>query len=340
MYLRRYLGEEGVIANPDVFDPDYLPEELPFREGQMGELAREITFFARGNAPTNVLLWGPPGTGKTATVRKMLREASAVFPLRTVYVNAWKQRSRLSVLSGVASSLGIPVPLKGVSADLVLQRIEEFLEENRAIIAVDEADRLVGREDVLYDLSRLGKNALLITVANGRDFLSLIDRRVVSSLFQAEVEYPPYTVPQLTEILRQRAEAGLYPGTYDDQVLRACAAVGYSRGGDARVAITCLFNAAKRAEAEGSRRITLEHVKAARAALPERTPLEPHLSLIVRILREKGPLTTKEIYEEVRKSYNVTIRSIRNYVRELERLGLVKVSRAPRRGNVLVVEAK
>ena len=116
--------------------------------------------------------------------------------------------------------------------------------------------------------------------------------------------------------------------------------MGYSRGGDARIAITCLFNAAKRAESEGAKRITLEHVRAVKALLPEKTPLDPHLSLIMQILRKRGPLTTKEIYEEVKKHYDVTLRSIRNYVKELEKLGLVSIRRAPRRGNVHIVEVK
>ncbi len=340
MYIRRFFGREGIISNPSAFDPDYIPEEMPFREGQLEALAREITFFVRRGTPTNLFLWGPPGTGKTASVLKILGEASAVFTnLRTVYVNAWKYRTRMGILSEVARQMGIAVPVRGVSADTVFSSIEMRIEEERVVIALDEADRLAG-SDVLYDLSRLGSRAMLITIANGRDFLSVLDPRITSTLFQSDIEYPPYTVPQLTEILRRRAEVGLVPGTWDEEVLRACAAVGFARGGDARIAIACLFNAAKLAEAEEAERIEVRHVKEARKGLSPQLDLEPKLAWIVEILKEKGPLTSSELYAEYSKRNPVTVRAFRNYLKELERMGIVEVERVRKRGNVRLVRLR
>jgi len=341
VYLRKYADVEGIILNPHVFDVDYVPDVLPFREGQLDEIAREVAYFVKRGLRTNLFLYGPPGTGKTASMRKILSEAQAVFPsVRTAYVNVWKYRTRAGILGEIARQLGIAVPLRGVSADHIMEFLEDFAERNKCLVVLDEADRLAGQYDVLYDLSRLGRKALLVTIANSREFLSTLDPRITSTLFQSSIEFPPYNVPQLTEILRQRAELGLKPGSYDEKILRACAAVGFSRGGDARVAIVCLANAAKEAEQRGRERIILDDVKRARDSMTLHRELDPKLRLIIEILSEFGPLTTSELYRRYSEKVPITERTLRNYINELQALGLIEVFRARRRGNVRIVKLK
>ena len=340
VYIRRYLDSEGIISNPTVFDLDYLPEEMPFREGELDAMAREVAFFVKKGAPTNLFLWGPPGTGKTASVRKILRESEAVFPgVRTAYVNVWNFRTRTGILTEIARQIGIPIPVSGVSYEFIYSSLLERL-DGKVIIALDEADRLLGNTDILYDLSRMGSRAMLITIANSKEFLTLLDARIISTLFQNEVEYKPYTVPQLTEILRRRAENGLYPNTWDDKILRICAAVGFSRGGDARIAITCLYNAAKHAEGRGASRIMEEDVKAVKGELSYRRDIDPKFLPIVELLSKNGPMTTGDLYREYSKSYPINERTFRNYIRELADRGIVEVKRLKKKGNVRLVQLR
>ena len=339
MYLRRYV-EEGIILNPSVFDLDYLPEELPFREGQLDELAREVTYFVKRGVSTNLFLYGPPGTGKTASVRKILLEARTVFSnVKMAYVNAWRYRTRTGIIGEMASQLGIPIPLRGFSIGDAISSIERLSETYKIIVVLDEVDRLAGSE-ILYDLSRLGSHVMLITISNNPEFLSFLDPRILSTLFHTSIEYPPYTVFQLAEILKRRAELGLRPGSYDEKVLRAAASVGFARGGDARIAIMTLLNAAKIAESAGREKITLEDVKEAKNRVFLNRDLDPKLQVIVDILRSHGPMKSSELYEEFRKKVPVTERSFRNYIAELERLGVIETQRLRVRGNVRLVKLK
>ncbi len=331
--------ERGIIADPNVFDPSYVPVELPFREPQMREITAEVTYFIRGSPSSHLLLTGKPGTGKTASVKRVAEDLKMVrSDVLISYINCWKYPTKHSVLSEVARQAGIAVPIKGVAPEVILERIEQTTRNHKHIIILDEADRLKDKE-LLYVLSRMN-NTMLIVISNTKSFIYSIDPRIMSSLVQRTVEYPPYNVPQLTEILRKRALIGLYPGTYSEEVLRACASIGYGRGGDARIAINCLYSAAKIAEVEGSSSITIEHVKKVRLDMTTPYPLEPKYVHILNILRQRGPLTVGELYEEYSKVNPVSDRTFRKYLRELERLGMIYIERKRVKGNVRVVHIK
>lgn len=334
MYISKYL-DASIIINPSVFDPEYLPEELPFREGQLDTIAREVAFFAKRGTATNLFLHGPPGTGKTATLKKIMHEATALLGIKTIYVNAWRAKTPYHLLSEIVRQIGVPVPTKGKSIPELMDVLTDV--EARLLLGIDEVDRLL-RYDILYDLSRISR-IMLITVANSRDFLAFLDRRIVSTLFQVELEFPPYTVPQLIEILRKRAEVGLRPGSYDEEILRLCASVGFGLGGDARAAIYCLFQAAKEADSAGREKITGKDVLMAKQKIKRHVDLDPHLEYILELLVD-GPKRVGDLYTHFLKRFNVSDRTFRTYLRQLERLGLIEIKRLRVKGNVRVVYLK
>ncbi|HID09106.1 TPA: hypothetical protein EYP13_02660, partial [Candidatus Micrarchaeota archaeon] len=292
----------------------------------------------------------PPGAGKTVAVRYILRELSSYSPLTfQTYINCWVYRTRYSIVSYLARELKVPVPRRGVAPDEAYDRIFSRLNTYRgAVVVLDEVDRLSrGSDEVLYDFSRLHEfldvPVVTVTIANRENFVYRLDLRIQSALFSKKLVFEPYTVPQLKDILRERAKLALAEGTYDENVIGLCAAVGWKRGGDARVAISCLYEAAALAEREGADRITLDHVRRvegyAQSSLREN--LDPRYVPIVEILREKGELTVKELYNEyVKRAGSVTLRAFRNYISELESLGVVAVRRLNVRGHVRAVRLR
>ncbi len=327
-------------------DPTYVPDNLPFRDVQIRELTGEIKIVVASKTSSSLFLVGPPGTGKTAVVKYVFRELAAEMPqVKTVYINTWLYRTRYSLLSQLSMAMSLPIPRRGVAADEVLTRLfEAFSKTDGVIIALDEVDKLTPDAlEILYELSRFKEFSsvpfLLITISNTLNFLQVLDPRILSSLFHRRIEFAPYTVPQLKKILIERARIALVPGTYDEEVIGLCAAIGWKRGGDARAAILSLFEAAKLAEIEGAERITVEHVRRATPPLLPH-PLPPKLQKIVELLRE-GPMTVKELYDRYTSLYGpLTLRAFRNYIKELEKMDVITVERAHRRGFVRILRLK
>ena len=64
----------SVIKNDEVLSYDYLPKILPYREGQIQEIALSIKPLIGGQRGTNLFVFGAPGIGKTASIKWVLRE--------------------------------------------------------------------------------------------------------------------------------------------------------------------------------------------------------------------------------------------------------------------------
>ena len=87
------------------------------------------------------------------------------------------------------------------------------------VIVLDEIDKLVKKsgDDTLYNLTRINsdlKNSKvsIIGISNDLSFKDFLDPRVLSSLSEEEIVFPPYNAPQLVDILAQRSDAAFMEG--------------------------------------------------------------------------------------------------------------------------------
>ncbi|HOI58138.1 MAG: AAA family ATPase, partial [Methanoculleus sp.] len=70
-------SDQTLFRDPDIFELTFVPEHLHHRDAQIRELAFLISPTLRGGSALSAILRGPPGTGKTTTVRRifsMIRE--------------------------------------------------------------------------------------------------------------------------------------------------------------------------------------------------------------------------------------------------------------------------
>lgn len=77
----------GIIADPDVLEEDYVPFSIPCREVQKNELAFCLSPTQRNIKPFDCLCHGKPGTGKTALVRYVLQQLNENANALSFYVN-------------------------------------------------------------------------------------------------------------------------------------------------------------------------------------------------------------------------------------------------------------
>jgi cell division control protein 6 len=272
--FRQAKGDSRVFREEAALLPDYLPGELPGREREVRELVYCLQPASEGKQPEHALFYGPPGTGKTSVARYVIKQLSeySARPL-PIYINCWESPSRFAILSEIASALGEMLPRRGIAADEILARVFEIAkkDERIPIVVLDEADRLEASADgvqVLYDLCRARELHSLFTsviaITNDSQFHLRLDPRVRSSFVQHTYDFSPYTVPELKEILSQRAQMAFLPGALSDDVVPLCAAIAHKSGGDARIAFSLLRAAGKAAERESAPRVEVKHVRATR----------------------------------------------------------------------------
>ena len=68
------ISDSVIFADKEVLRPAFVPERLPHREAQIRGLANVLSAALKGETPSNVLIYGETGTGKTSTVKYVSRD--------------------------------------------------------------------------------------------------------------------------------------------------------------------------------------------------------------------------------------------------------------------------
>ena len=347
------LTSPKIFKNRDVLRHTYTPDDLPHRDEQIRTLASILAPALRGETPSNVLIYGKTGTGKTATVKfvgRQLEEMSRKLNVRCMvhYINCELIDTQYRVLASLANALGRNVPMTGWPTDHVYEEVKEALDmkEQTVIIVLDEIDKLVKKGDeALYNLSRINSElergkVSIIGISNDLKFKNYLDPRVISSLSEEEIIFPPYNAEQLKDILEQRGKLAFYDGVLDDEVIPYCAALAAQEHGDARKALDLLRVSGEIAEKENADKVTKEHVKKAvkkiesdHIAEAVRTlPTQSKILLFgMVLLTESGyrKFTTGEVYAVYKNLCRrigmdiLTQRRISDLISELDMLGII-----------------
>ncbi|AGK61424.1 ORC complex protein Cdc6/Orc1 [Archaeoglobus sulfaticallidus PM70-1] len=347
------LNSKKIFKNRDVLRHSYTPDYLPHRKEQIEAIASVLVSALRGETPSNILIYGMTGTGKTATVRFVGNELEK-YSLRTNtrcymhYINCEIIDTQYRVLATLAKNLGRNVPMTGWPTDRVYEEVRYAIDkrEQTVIIVLDEIDKLVKKgDDVLYSLSRINSElersrVSLIGITNDLKFKSFLDPRVISSLSEEEILFPPYNAEQLRDILMQRAELAFYDNVLDPEVIPYCSAIAAHEHGDARKALDLLRVSGEIAEREGASRVTVDHVKKAVRKIEcdnvveavRTLPTQNKILLFSMILLHmagRTKFTTGEVYTVYKSLCKkvgmdvLTQRRISDLISELDMLGII-----------------
>ncbi|MFZ3147430.1 MAG: ORC1-type DNA replication protein [Methanothrix sp.] len=346
------LAQEGIFQSRDVLRPTYTPSELPHRNEQINGLASTLVPALRGETPSNVLIYGKTGTGKTAVAKyvgKELEEASfGDMKCTVIYINCEVVDTQYRILAHLARHFDKEIPMTGWPTDQVYAEFRNAVDEEKQVVVImlDEVDKLVRKgDDVLYNLSRINSDLLrskvsIIGISNDLKFTEFLDPRIKSSLGEDEIIFPPYNAEQIRDILEQRAKLSFSPGVLQESVIPLCAAFAAQEHGDARKALDLLRISGELAERARSAIVSEEHVRSAREKIEQdrveevikTLPTQSKLVLYsIVLLEEQGTrnITTSVVYNMYKQlcplveTDYLTHRRITDLIAELDMLGIL-----------------
>ena len=356
--FEKILGQDSLFIDRKAFDHAFEPSSLPHRDHEVEALVRNLVDALNGHIPSNMLLYGVPGSGKTVVTRFVLGQlldkgVEMGQPVQTYEINCRNVDTKYRVVQTIASQLArrgdTPIPFTGWPTDRVLETLIYRMDRATGvhIIVLDEIDNLVSRagDDLLYNLTSLNtvlRNArcCIIGISNDLHFTQQLDPRVSSRLSQEDLVFHPYGALEIQDILNERVETGLREDVLEGGVLELCAALAAQEHGDARRALDLLRISVQKAEQRAQAMVDPKHVRLAQSQLEydqvtpvlKSLPLHQKVVLFAIIMNEENGLrniSTGEVYRTYADACMkigvepLTPRRISSLLNELDTLGLI-----------------
>ena len=350
-------AEKGItlIKNREILHFTYIPEMIFHRDSEQALVTQSLMPILKESRPSNLLVYGKPGTGKTLVVKKILSKIQArveksKFQIKLVYVNSKEETTLYQLLVSFGRQLGLEdkeLPSTGLAISEVFKRLLKTIDENHlnAVFVIDEIDYLADLvkktgKDILYQLTRANERLKIgsltfVGISNDLTFKERLDPRVLSTLGEEEVVFATYSVEQIKKILEGRIEQAFVKGAVEDSALNLCSALAGREHGDARRAIDLLRVAGEIAEREQKTSINENHIRLARNKIEENkevTALQSfplHEKLLIIAVMKTSELTTGAIYTAYKgicktvRQPDLTQRRVTQMLSEIELSGII-----------------
>jgi len=325
-----------MITSPRVFGDEHLPGELIHRDQETRELTRAWKPALHGERPSDVILSGPSGVGKTVLVRDGLDRLQEAAVVGTAHVRCLGATTG-DILRGVLRGFGYDAPQNQPIEDLHWTLRDSI--DRPVVVVLDEADGLA-QNDALECLTQVRRLAMVVVTHEPKQWLSDASPSIRDRLTGGgckRLNLDRYSTEELADILERRASEGLRAGSVTREQLRA---IDAEVGGVAREGIQSLRAATELAEERGHDRILDEDIgssfERARHWIRKQNlqSLPYHHHVLYALIREAGKISATDLhnrYEEAAESLYRGTRSMpigerarRKKIRKLHEYDLIE----------------
>lgn len=186
----------------DKLSVSYIPDILPCRTDAFNKLKKQISAAAKMRRNLTIFVSGVPGTGKTATVKKVLES----IKVDSYFINAMQ----CPLPSKIHSIIYKEITGKKLPPSSALIEMNSLVKNLKTptVIVIDEVDMLLTKDErVLYaisDWATMGTPLSLILLANTVDLFQNAMPRINSRAGATTYDFKPYDYNELKTIVQQR----------------------------------------------------------------------------------------------------------------------------------------
>ncbi|GIU70196.1 MAG: orc / cell division control protein 6 [Candidatus Woesearchaeota archaeon] len=340
-------NNESLFKNEYALDYNFVPKIVPYREAQQRYLASCIRPLLADHSGRNVLIHGPPGVGKTAALKhliKELEESDELYDkLEIIYVNCWHKNTTYKIALEICDIIGYAFVQNKNTEDL-FKIIEQIINKKAAIFIFDEIDKSEDT-DFLYILAEniLRKSIFLVT--NYKSWIHELDDRIRSRLLLEQIEFPQYNYDEMLGILKQRVEYAFYEGCFSEEELKIIASKA-SELKDIRIGLFLLKESALIAEEKSSRKVSLEHVQSAIRKIDQFTikntdELDDESKAILKIIKDNSGKKIGDLYRIYEKAGGkISYKTFQRKISKLDEGKFISLERTYSGGNTTIVNKK
>ncbi len=192
---------------------NFVPEEV-YESEEISEVAKFFADFIDYDFSDAIFLVGPSGTGKTLSVRYMIREMRELTEnIGVSYLNCRAFSTKYAAIRRIAMDLGIDIPVRGLGSSEAYEKLFERVRNfKKVLIVLDEVEKLKNYDNLIYNLTRASEiyevdvPISIIFISNNIHLFRILDDATSSSLNMnmKSIVFDRYNADELYEIIRER----------------------------------------------------------------------------------------------------------------------------------------
>ncbi|XP_036143018.1 cell division control protein 6 homolog isoform X2 [Monomorium pharaonis] len=221
-----------------------ITENLPGREEELTKLQKFLLGHLDQETSGSLYISGPPGTGKTACLFKIMQSSDIKSKFKMVYINCTSMKSAAAIYTRIIQELSIPsVTKSGKNSKAVIEKYLTF-KHKMLLLVLDEIDQLDSRkQSVLYSIfewpSIPNSKLILVGIANALDLTDRILPRLQArcELKPALMHFTPYSKQQIFDIISARLNEANATNVFTPPAIQFLAGKVAAISGDIRRAL-------------------------------------------------------------------------------------------------------
>lgn len=220
------MGGFNCFKNLDALRDEYIPDILLFRDEERKDIITHLQCFLMNITDGNIYILGPPSTGKTHMVKKIMNEFEAMNMDYRIYYVSLKNRTFLEAISELCNTSPKSSPYLSLR-EFILQQKTPFT------IVFDEVDKVKPTTDYSFSaiinyivgIKKLRENFnkeipdySLIIISN-KDIYHYLDEGNKSIFTFHAVVFRKYTNEEIYEIVKDRCKKVYVDGVIDEDTI-------------------------------------------------------------------------------------------------------------------------